>query len=66
MSITYSACPEYPYDLGLLVDSWKIRVCEKNNDSERRIQEEQHIGISLLNETKQYCEGRSFSVDFNS
>ena len=58
MSITFSACPEYPYDLGLLVDSWIIIVCEKVNDSKRNTQDEEHNGMSLSNGTKQNCKGK--------
>ena len=58
MSITFIACPEYPYNLGLLVDSWMIMVCEKVNDSKRKSQDEEHIGISLSNGTKQNCKGK--------
>ena len=37
----YDACPDYPYDLGVLVQSWKAMVCEeyveRNDDNYDRL-----------------------------
>ena len=29
ISITYDACPESPYDLGVMIKNWKVMACDK-------------------------------------
>ena len=29
ISITYDACPESPYDLGVMIRNWKLMACDK-------------------------------------
>ena len=58
MSITFNACPENPYDLGTLVDSWKLRVCEKINNSGNIVKQDGVTVLMQLNETEHNCKGK--------
>ena len=59
MSITYGSCPEYPHDLGVLVNNWKVLVCEEN--SERNIMSEDELKVMFSSKLKSsYCKSKFF------
>ena len=62
MSITFNACPENPYDLGTLVDSWKLRVCEKINNSGNIVKQDGLTVLMQLNETEYNCKGKAYMI----
>ena len=57
MSITFTACPENPYELGILVDSWELKVCEKIGNTDRFIKQKGNE-YSSFKETKRICKGK--------
>ena len=57
MSITFTACPEKPYELGVLVDSWELKVCEKIDSSDKIIKQEGN-DYSSFKDTKRICKGK--------
>ena len=62
MSITFNACPENPYDLGILVDTWKLRVCEKINNSGNIVKKDGLTVLTQLNETEYNCKGKAYMI----
>ena len=57
MSITFTACPENPYELGILVASWELKVCEKINSSDRIVKQEEN-DYSSSKDTNRICKGK--------
>ena len=62
MSITFNACPENPYDLGILVDTWKLRVCEKINNSGNIVKQDGLTVLMQLNEAEYNCKGKEHMI----
>ena len=57
LSIMYDACPENPQDLGVMIQNWKVLVCEKKKV--RIPRSDATVNYSFSNYgTHQKCKGR--------
>ena len=60
LSIMYDACPENPQDLGVMIQNWKVLVCEKKKV--RIPRSDATVNDSFSNYgTHQKCKGRLIS-----